>query len=83
MPLLALLLAREGIPVLIQGRHDFESRVSPFTLLAALGITPAESIPAAEAELGARHLACLPVSARPFPQHPSSRSRRHATIVTV
>ena len=63
MPLLALLLAREGIPVLIQGRHDFESRVSPVTLLAALGITPAESIPAAEAELGARHLACLPLDA--------------------
>ena len=36
MPLVALLLAREGVPVLIQGRHDFESRVSPFELLAAL-----------------------------------------------
>jgi hypothetical protein len=28
MPLLALLLAREGIPVLIQGRHDFHEQES-------------------------------------------------------
>lgn len=63
MPLLALLLAREGIPVLIQGRHDFESRVSPFELLAALGITPASSIDKAEAQLVDKHLACLPLSA--------------------
>ncbi|HQA12516.1 DNA-binding protein YbiB [Zoogloea sp.] len=61
MPLVALLLAREGVPVLIQGRHDFESRVSPFELLAALDITPAASIAEAEAQLAARHLACLPL----------------------
>lgn len=59
MPLLALLLAREGVPVLIQGRHDFDSRVSPFALLAALGITPAAGIEAAEASLASHRLACL------------------------
>ncbi len=63
MPLLALLLAREGIPVLIQGRHDFDSRVSPFELLAALGITPAGSIAEAESQLADKHLACLPLDA--------------------
>lgn len=59
MPLLALLLAREGIPVLIQGRHDFDSRVSPLELLAALGLTPAASLAEAEAQLAGKHLACL------------------------
>ncbi len=63
MPLLALLLAREGVPVLIQGRHDFESRVSPFALLEALGITPAASLADAETRLASGHLACLPLGA--------------------
>ncbi len=61
MPLVALLLARAGVPVLIQGRHDFESRVSPFELLAALGIQPAASIAEAEAQIVSRRLACLPL----------------------
>lgn len=59
MPLVALLLGREGIPVLIQGRHDFESRVSPFDLLAALGIQPERSLPDAAATLATRGVACL------------------------
>lgn len=62
MPLVALLLAREGIPVLIQGRHDFESRVSPFELLAALGIESAVTPAAAGAQLAATHLACIGVA---------------------
>ena len=61
MPLVALLLARQGVPVLIQGRHDFETRVSPFELLAALDITPAASLTEAEARLAGEHLACLPL----------------------
>ena len=61
-PLLALLLAREGVPVLIQGRHDFESRVSPFELLAALDIAPAASIAEAEAQLALDALDALPPS---------------------
>ena len=59
MPLLALLLARHGVPVLIQGRHDFDSRVSPFELLARLGIEPATDIASAEQQLAGRHPACL------------------------
>lgn len=61
MPLVALLLAREGIPVLIQGRHDFDSRVSPFGLLAALDIHPAATLAEAESALGTHKLACLMV----------------------
>lgn len=59
MPLVALLLAREGVPVLIQGRHDFESRVSPFELLAALDIHPALGIGEAHRELAEKRIACL------------------------
>ncbi|NMF88773.1 DNA-binding protein YbiB [Aromatoleum petrolei] len=59
MPLVALLLAREGVPVLIQGRHDFESRVSPFELLAALGIHPALGVGEAHRELAEKRIACL------------------------
>lgn len=59
MPLLAHLIAREGVPVLIQGRHDFDSRTSPFELLAALGIEAAGSVEQAEAELAEKRIACL------------------------
>ena len=61
MPLLALLLAREGVPVLIQGRHDFDTRVSPFELLDALNIHPAASTADAESQLATCQLACLPL----------------------
>ncbi|NMG33899.1 DNA-binding protein YbiB [Azoarcus sp. TTM-91] len=61
MPLVALLLAREGVPVLIQGRHDFESRVSPFELLSALGLERAADAAAASAQLAQRRLACIGV----------------------
>jgi len=59
MPLLALMLARQRVPVLIHGRHDFDNRTSPFELLAALGIHPVSSLKAASAALAANHLACL------------------------
>lgn len=59
MPLVALLLAREGVPVLIQGRHDFESRTNPFDLLAALDIHRAADAEAVAAELARCRLACI------------------------
>jgi anthranilate phosphoribosyltransferase len=61
MPLVALLLAREGIPVLIQGRHDFDSRVSPFALLEELDIRPAADLAEAGRRLATDKLACLRV----------------------
>ncbi|HQZ01415.1 MAG TPA: DNA-binding protein YbiB [Thauera sp.] len=61
MPLVALLLAREGVPVLIQGRHDFDTRVSPFELLAALGLEPVANAEEASRQLAARRLACIGV----------------------
>jgi anthranilate phosphoribosyltransferase len=62
LPLVALLLAREGVPVLIHGRHDFDSRESPFALLAALGLPLAHSVAEASAQLQATRLACLPLA---------------------
>ena len=61
MPLVALLLAREGVPVLIQGRHDFDTRVSPFELLGALGLQPAADAAQASQQLAANRLACIGV----------------------
>jgi anthranilate phosphoribosyltransferase len=59
MPLVAQLVAREGVPVLIQGRHDFESRVSPFELLDALGIQPAAEVEDAAKALARGEIACV------------------------
>ncbi|MDB5813546.1 MAG: DNA-binding protein YbiB [Rhodocyclales bacterium] len=63
MPVVAGLLARQGIPVLIQGRHDFDSRVSPFALLAALDIPLATTLSEAAQQLQVERLACLPLAA--------------------
>lgn len=59
MPLVAMLLAREGVPVLIQGRHDFDTRVSPFELLDELDLRPAADTAEAAAQLADRRLACI------------------------
>ena len=59
MPLVALLLARRGVPVLIQGRHDFDTRVNPFDLLAALDIGENPDLAAANAALAAGRPACV------------------------
>lgn len=44
MPLLALLLARVGVPVLIHGRYDFDTRVDPSAMMSELGIPKASSV---------------------------------------
>lgn len=61
MPLVAQLLARDGVPALIFGRHDFDSRVSPFELLDALGLPPSPSTADAERRLAAQRIAVLPL----------------------
>ena len=52
MPLVAQLLARRGVPVLIQGRHDFDARVSTVFLHQHWANS------AYNAEHGLRHLLC-------------------------
>jgi len=59
MPLVALLLARQKIPVLIQGRHDFDARVSPFKLLEALEVPTQTSLPEASATLASHSITSL------------------------
>lgn len=61
MPLVARLLAREGVPVLIFGRHDFDSRHSPFELLDALGLPASATLADAQARLASDRLAVLPL----------------------
>ncbi|MBI1907048.1 MAG: DNA-binding protein YbiB [Rhodocyclales bacterium] len=61
MPLVALLLTREGVPVLIQGRHDFDSRSNPFELLTALDLPLSPDAAHATTQLAQRRIACLDV----------------------
>ncbi len=63
MPLVAMLLAREGIPVLIHGRHDFDSRISPFELFDALELPVASTVDEAARQLASERLAILPTAA--------------------
>ena len=62
MPLVALQLAQRGVPVLIHGRHDFDTRESPFELLQALGLSQATTLNELGQQLSARRLAVAPLS---------------------
>lgn len=60
-PLLALLIAREGVPVLVQGVTRDAGRVSTCEVFAAMGITAARSCGEAQEQLVARNLAFMPL----------------------
>jgi anthranilate phosphoribosyltransferase len=60
-PLLASLVAREGIPVLVHGVPDDPGRVTTIEVFRAMGITPAHSIAEAEQQLAERKLAVLSI----------------------
>jgi anthranilate phosphoribosyltransferase len=62
VPLLALLLARDGVPVLLHGAAQEESRVGTFEILALLGHAPVRDIDEAEERLESRLLAPVPVA---------------------
>jgi anthranilate phosphoribosyltransferase len=59
MPLLALMLAREGIPVLIHGHFDFDTRADPFALLSALELPHADNAAHAAQLLAGQRIACI------------------------
>jgi len=61
VPLLALLLAREGISVVVHGAAQEPTRVSTFEILAALGEKTVAAIAEAEERLEAGRIAALPV----------------------
>lgn len=63
MPLLALHLAAQGVPVLVHGRSDFgASRGDSVALFAALGHPPCDSLAQAAERLASRRLALLPTA---------------------
>jgi anthranilate phosphoribosyltransferase len=61
VPLLALLIAREGVPVLVHGLAQETARVGTMDVLGLLGHAPSASIEDAEAGLEETQLACVPV----------------------
>ena len=62
VPLLALLLARDGIPVLVHGVTRDPGRVSSREVFEALGVAPAASLHDASARLAYRGCAFLPIA---------------------
>lgn len=60
-PLLALLLARQGIPVLMHGVLEDPRRVTSAEILRLLDVEPAQSVTQAQEELQQRCLSFLPV----------------------
>lgn len=59
VPLLALMLARSGVPVLMHGRYDFETRVDPSGMMKTLGIPEASSVEHATQLLAERRIAFI------------------------
>lgn len=60
-PLLASLVAREGVPVLLHGVPDDPGRVTTIEVFKAIGIEPAKDIADAVAQLAERKLAVLTI----------------------
>jgi anthranilate phosphoribosyltransferase len=61
LPLVALLLAREGVPVLLHGVAHEPQRVSTFEVLRHLGHRPAGSLSEAEGRLVEHSIAAVPL----------------------
>lgn len=59
VPLLALVLAKSGVPVLIHGRYDFDTRVDPSEMMVALGITKADTVDEATQLLAEQRIAFI------------------------
>ena len=60
-PLLASLVAREGVPVLVHGVPDDPGRVTTIEIFKAMDIEPARNIAEAEAQLAERKLAVMTI----------------------
>ena len=60
-PLLASLVARDGVPVLVHGVLDDPGRVTTIEIFRAMGIEPAHSIAEAEEQLATRNLAVITI----------------------
>jgi anthranilate phosphoribosyltransferase len=60
-PLLALLLARQGVPVLVHGVTTDPGRVTSAEIFAAMGIAPAQSVAEVHAAFARREPAFMPI----------------------
>jgi anthranilate phosphoribosyltransferase len=60
MPLLALMLARFGVPVLVHGALEAQGRVASAAVLRELGVLPCKSLAEAQSALEATRLAFVP-----------------------
>jgi len=69
---LALALAREGVPVLLHGAAQEPQRVDSFAILSLLGHAPVASVAEAEARLNDRLLAAAPLSVLSGPRREGS-----------
>jgi anthranilate phosphoribosyltransferase len=67
VPLLALLLARDGVPVLLHGAHQEPQRVGTFEVLAHLGHHPVTMIEEAETRLEEHLIAPVPIGVLSLP----------------
>ena len=63
VPLLAMLLARDGVPTLVHGTRQFQGRVTSMALFEALGVPLCATAQAAQDQLraGSNPLAVLPI----------------------
>src|SRR5689334_663679 len=61
VPLLALLLAKAGVPALVHGVMSDPGRVATREVFEALGVAPAGSTEQAREELGSRGVSFLPI----------------------
>ena len=61
VPLLAMLIAREGVPVLVHASAQEATRIGTLAILELLGHAPLTTIADAEAALEERELAAVPV----------------------
>jgi anthranilate phosphoribosyltransferase len=61
VPLLGLLLAREGVPVLIHGVTSDPGRVTTAEILTELGLPPATSVAEVEETIHARNIVFAPI----------------------
>ncbi|HXZ50635.1 MAG TPA: DNA-binding protein YbiB [Burkholderiales bacterium] len=62
MPLLAVMLARFGVPVLIHGALEAQGRVASAAVLRELGVLPCKSLGEAQSALEATRLAFVPTA---------------------
>ncbi|HSN20168.1 MAG TPA: DNA-binding protein YbiB [Usitatibacter sp.] len=62
VPLLALLVARAGVPVLVHGAHQEASRVGSFEILERLGHPAVASLAEAERRLAQHRIAAVPLA---------------------